>query len=229
MKTLKVTLELLSDTLSGSGEGFGAMIDTDVQYDEFGIPFISAKRIKGCLKNSLHDLLEMPAVSDNKFQGQSEAERKESRKEIIEKVFGKAGAVNSTSFAIGDFLLEDHEAIKTWFAYLIEKYPGIFSSEKILSAFTNTRKQTKIGNDEVAEPHSLRTSRVVNRGIKLETDICFEEEDKEVEGLLALSCANLRRIGTKRNRGLGDVRCELIGDIVSLAINDLEKSTLRER
>ena len=39
MKTLTIELKLLSNTLIGSGEGFGAIIDTDVVFDETGIPY----------------------------------------------------------------------------------------------------------------------------------------------------------------------------------------------
>jgi len=217
MKTIKMKVELISDTISGSGEGFGAIIDTDCQYDEYGIPFISAKRIKGTLRNSLNDLLEMPAVSKaNNFVDEADREK------VLDTVFGKKGSMQSSSIAISDFVVENYDLAKSWFSYLIDQYPNIFSSETILSTFTNIRTQTEIENG-IAVPHSLRTSRAVNKGLKFMADITIEKEDEKIEELLALACANLRRIGTKRNRGLGDIQCELIGDIVPTAISKFEK------
>lgn len=47
MAVFTFNLELLSDTLIGSGEGWGATIDTDVVFDDFGLPYIPARRVKG--------------------------------------------------------------------------------------------------------------------------------------------------------------------------------------
>jgi CRISPR-associated protein Csx10 len=216
MKKIKMTIELLSDTLSGSGEGFGAIIDTDVQYDEFGIPFISSKRVKGLLRNSLVDLFDMPAIKN--IIGATK------RNEILSKLFGKAGSVLPSSVEISDFFIDDYDQVKSWFSYLKTSYQNIFSAEKILAAFTNIRTQTMLDENEIAADHSLRTSRVVNRGLNFEAEVIFEEEDEESEKYLALACANLRRIGMKRNRGLGDVKCDLIGDLVPISIDNLKLS-----
>ena len=51
MMNHKINVKLKSDALIGSGEGFGAIIDTDVVFDEVGIPYIPGRRIKGCLKD----------------------------------------------------------------------------------------------------------------------------------------------------------------------------------
>jgi CRISPR-associated protein Csx10 len=208
MKTIKMTIELLSDTLSGSGEGFGAIIDTDVQYDEFGIPYISSKRIKGLLKNSLSDIFDMPAINEPR------------KEEILNKLFGEKGSVLPSSLEMSDFFIVDYENAKVWFGYLRESYPDIFSSEKILSSFTNIRRQTRVENG-VAADHSLRTFRVVNKKTRFEADITLDDEFEEY---FALACANLRRIGGKRNRGLGKVTCKLEGDIITDAIANLKKS-----
>jgi CRISPR-associated protein Csx10 len=213
-----MTIELLSDTLSGSGEGFGAVIDTDVQYDECGIPYISSKRIKGSLRNSLNDLLIMPAVwkaldfKDDK-----------GKDKILDKYFGEKGAVQSSPFSISNFVIEDYELVKPWFAFLKTKYSSIFSNEIILSSFTNIRRQTSVDDEGIALEHSLRTSRVVNKKLKFVADITFENEDLEIEKYLSLACANLKRIGLKRNRGLGEIRCSLEGNLIPAAISNFEE------
>lgn len=216
MKKIKMTIELLADTLSGSGEGFGAIIDTDVQYDGSGIPYISSKRVKGALRNSLHDILEMPAFKRN---------QKINKQTILDSVFGKKGSAQSTSLEMSDFFIEDYNTSKKWFDFLKEKYPSIISSEKILSTFTNIRMQTKVDKKGIAEKHSLRTSRVVNKGLKLHAEITIDENNVDCVQYLPLACANLRRIGTKRNRGLGEVKCELIGISLSDSLENM-KNTL---
>lgn len=217
MKKIRMTIELLSDTLPGSGKGFGAVIDSDVQYDECGIPYFPSKRVKGSLRNSLNDLLEMPAVWNA-----LNIKDKENKERILDSVFGKRGEVQPSIFEISDFQIKDYGSVKSWFNYLKYQYPDILSNEKILSTLTNIRRQTSI-KDGVAIEHSLRSSRVVNKGLIFEAYIDFDNDNKDNEQLLALACANLRRIGLKRNRGLGSIKCELEKDLTKTAISNLKK------
>ena len=43
---MKIIIRLLSDLCTCSGETYNSIVDTDVVYDEYGIPYIPAKRIK---------------------------------------------------------------------------------------------------------------------------------------------------------------------------------------
>jgi CRISPR-associated protein Csx10 len=147
----------------------------------------------------------------------------EEKKLILNKYFGERGTVQSSAFSISNFVIEDYELVKPWFAYLKTQYPSIFSNEIILSSFTNIRRQTKVDDEGIAEDHSLRTSRVVNKKLKFVAEITFENEDLEFEKYLALACANLKRIGLKRNRGLGEIRCSLEGNLIPAAISNFEK------
>lgn len=59
---MKITIELLSDICIGSGESYNSVIDTDVTYDDYGLPYIPAKRIKGCIREAgleLKDFFEL--------------------------------------------------------------------------------------------------------------------------------------------------------------------------
>jgi CRISPR/Cas system CMR subunit Cmr4 (Cas7 group RAMP superfamily) len=79
MKTYTLKLTLLSPCLIGSGEGFGAVIDSDIVFDEFGIPYIPAKRIKGCLRDSAIEVCEMFKLGRYKnvcFRGMKDSENK---------------------------------------------------------------------------------------------------------------------------------------------------------
>ena len=59
MLNYQIKIILKSDTLIGSGEGFGSIIDTDVVFDDLGIPYIPAKRVKGIMLESAEELNEM--------------------------------------------------------------------------------------------------------------------------------------------------------------------------
>lgn len=43
---MKLKIELLSDFCTGSGEGFNSTVDTDAVFDEYGFPYIPAKRLR---------------------------------------------------------------------------------------------------------------------------------------------------------------------------------------
>ena len=45
-------IELMSDLCPGSGFSYAGIIDSDVSFDTFGFPYISGKRIKGCMRET---------------------------------------------------------------------------------------------------------------------------------------------------------------------------------
>jgi CRISPR-associated protein Csx10 len=52
-----IQIQLLSDTLIGAAEGYGAVIDKDSVFDEVGLPIIPGKRVKGIFREQA-DLLQ---------------------------------------------------------------------------------------------------------------------------------------------------------------------------
>jgi hypothetical protein len=71
-----------------------------------------------------------------------------------------------------------------------------------------------------------RTMRALKAGMFFEGEVYFLNKDDEVTDLMALSCENLRRIGTMRNRGFGSVNCALLTEnqnIFEKTISKLEK------
>lgn len=51
MRNYRIKIELLSDMCVSDGGIYNSAIDTDICYDEYGFPYIPAKRLKGCLRN----------------------------------------------------------------------------------------------------------------------------------------------------------------------------------
>ena len=48
----KLIITLKSDLCAGSGYSYAGIIDNDICYDAFGIPYIAARRLKGCLREA---------------------------------------------------------------------------------------------------------------------------------------------------------------------------------
>jgi CRISPR/Cas system CSM-associated protein Csm3 (group 7 of RAMP superfamily) len=205
--TLKITLE--SSMLPGSGSGAGAMIDNDVVFDERGIPCIPAKRIKGCLLDAALEVLEMFSVNpENEHLAGFTIEN-------INDLFGRPFDRKKSPFTLENLFLEEHKAIHLWLDYLMAQNNSIFSVEKIKNHFTELRTSTAINQKTgVAEKHTLRTSRLLRKSLvfkgNLALDIPDDDQHRDVMlKILAFACANFKTMGTRRNRGTGDITCTL--------------------
>ena len=56
MRNYRIKIELLSDMCVSDGGIYNSAIDTDICYDEYGFPYIPAKRLKGCLRECALEL-----------------------------------------------------------------------------------------------------------------------------------------------------------------------------
>ena len=65
---MKITIKLLSDLCTCSGETYNSVVDMDVVYDEDGIPYIPAKRIKGCIREAALEMKEMGFISEAQYE-----------------------------------------------------------------------------------------------------------------------------------------------------------------
>ncbi|MGN0605988.1 MAG: RAMP superfamily CRISPR-associated protein [Oscillospiraceae bacterium] len=189
-KILKI--ELKSDLCTADGDGFGSVIDTDICVTDMGIPYIPARRIKGCMKEA--------------------AEYIAADKEIIKKIFGITGNDKSGSLRISDALIENADALEYEISKIKEKKP--FYAEETTRLFTQIKAATAVEESGKAMENSLRFMRVVNRYAPWDKEknlvFCAEAEiDEEYEKQLERICKALRHIGYKRNRGFGVVKCTI--------------------
>lgn len=182
-KNLKITLR--SDLCAGVGKHFAAIIDLDTALDEYGLPYIPSRRLKGCLREIAEMFLDV---------------------DTINKLFGVSGSNSSGSIHIGDARVKDYDDVVKAI-----KSDKTASPEKITELFCSVRGETAIEND-TAKDGSLRYIRVVNMlspidGEPLEfiAPIDFDCD----EAIMKKIVSGLRNIGYHRNRGLGTVKCTL--------------------
>lgn len=193
---MKIEMTLLSDSIPGSGEGIAGIIDSDIIYDEFGIPFIPAKRIKGILKESARDLLDVGKLPQTQ----------------IDKLFGVRGSEKGTYFKISDGYVSDYDTIRVFLKVVNNNYKkaaALFNPEAVLDYFSYTRSQTTINEDGVAQEDTLRTFRILKRGLTFSFDVVCPAEHK-ID--LTRICKVTRSFGTSRTRGAGAIKLELIDE-----------------
>ncbi|MBC8213795.1 MAG: hypothetical protein H8E71_04060 [Candidatus Marinimicrobia bacterium] len=196
METMKFTIKLLSDTLPGSGMSGSAVIDSDVTADSYGIPFIPAKRVKGLLRESLMEVFEMIGgkIDKDKING----------------LFGKIGDAESKSLFVSDVKMKESDNLHEWldWAKSSEVWKGYFQSSAIKDAYSTIRQQTKLENG-IAAKHSLRTFRVLNKGLEFEGVISKEKFNDTEKEMLQLAFSNMRYLGISRNRGFGRIEANI--------------------
>lgn len=187
--TFRITLK--SDLCVASGYSFAGVIDTDAVFDEFGIPYIPARRIKGCLREAA-ELIEIKE---------------------IDRMFGRSGDNHPGSLYISDAMIENYEEVKKECQTAMAT--GAITREEIADAFSYVRGQTKIDEQSgIKADNTLRYIRVVKQKSPIEngnmvflSEIRFDDDQKDD---LENAAKALKNIGMNRNRGLGSVHCEFI-------------------
>lgn len=144
-------IRLLSDLCVADGGIYNSSIDTDICYDSYGLPFIPAKRIKGCLRECGIELRdwgeELP----------------------LEEIFGAEGNRAGKLIIRNAYLPE-----RTAYVKEIRKADGsaVGHPQNVLHLFSYIRNQTSIEQESgVAKESSLRTMRVVKKGLEFTAQV----------------------------------------------------------
>lgn len=194
MRELKLILQ--SDLCAGSGEATGMTVDSDICIDDYGFPYIPARRLKGVLRDAADMLCAGGATN----------------KEQVNTLFGVGE--NAGLFRITDAVLPGIESLRACAADAPKCLERAAAPLNISRLFTSIRGQTALENG-VAKKGALRYTRVLDRHNALHpgqaTELTAQVELKADANkeLFRLCCKAVRHIGSDRNRGLGNVRLEL--------------------
>lgn len=193
MSNYVIEIELLSETILGSGNVVPGFVDLEVVHDENGLPYLNGKTLKGRLRKEAENIV---ALGNEIFFEES-----------LNNIFGSSnkGILNKITFS----KCEVSDNIKK----LIEsqlKNSNEIEANDILDALTDVRYFTSIEKNGTKKDGSLRTIRVINKKLRLIGNItCLNKLEEKEEMLLALSVAGLKHIGLMCSRGKGNVRCLL--------------------
>lgn len=191
---MRIDITLKSDLCTSAGENYNAALDTDVVYDEYGFPYIPAKRLKGLIREAALELVEFEIFP----------------KEDYDFLFGTEG-IKSAAFILDDAYIEKYAQ------YISDlkkcKNKEIKHQQRVLNQYTYIRTQTALTSEGTAKENSLRTFRVVNRGLKFAAQLKIDKSLTEVqEELLETAISMVKHIGKNRTRGLGLVEMKLINE-----------------
>ncbi len=196
----EIHITLYSDFCSGNGYSYYGTIDSEAEHDTFGLPFIPARRLKGCLRECARLLRDSGLWEEST--------------DPLNYLFGVSGDDSTKGIRIENAYISGYEQIKVGLKLLqenkeIKKY---ILPDEVLDLFSDVKAQTKMENG-VADDNSLRFTRIIhqfspfNKENRLEFIAKVEYPDDQEDKLKQI-CKALRHIGMNRNRGLGCVKCE---------------------
>lgn len=199
-----IKIKLLSDTSFSRGDGVAGLIDSEVEHDRYGFPYLRGRTLKGLLSEECDNLILLLPQS-----------QRQQWIEVRYRLFGKAGSTQETiaKIHIGDACLPLplRKAVEQQ-----QQEDGLPTPEDVLNSLTGIRQQTAIDPESgTPDPHSLRNARVVIRDRhdaqpSYKAPLFFDIDPvDEMLALLGAGALALRRIGSDRNRGRGHVQCSL--------------------
>jgi len=193
-------IELLSDSTFSRGEGAAGVVDTEIERDDYGMPFIGGKTVRGLLRDAWLSMAphfpELEAAAT--------------------RVLGRSQALDETChLRIGDALLP--EPMRRVVRQAVERPDHPLTPTMILDGFTSIRYQTAESRETGApERTTLRASRVVLRGCYFEASLAWLHGYQPVQAdlqVLSLCALATRHGGLLRNRGRGHILLTLDGDL----------------
>lgn len=190
MSKYQIKITLLSDLCVSDGGVYNSMIDVDVCYDAWGFPYIPAKRLKGCLREC--------ACEWNDWGGSIQTEA----------IFGTEGS-GKGDIRLSNAYLENYQEMRQEIADAGSHM--IVHPQNILNQFTYLRTQTSVDTETgVAEDGSLRTMRVIKKGLIFYSEVSLDKTYKED---LERCCTIFTHLGMARTRGLGEVEVSLVDKV----------------
>lgn len=183
--TLKIILQ--SDMCCGTGTGDGVRFDILSAYDEYGLPYIPAKRLKGLLREQMEFLSNCGYLNWSK----------------IDTLFGNGSQAGSIT--VSNAHIQNADPIKRALNQYFLKDGTIYTPSTVQNVYTVARHATAIEKG-VAKDKSLRTFGAVPKGTIFQAQISYPPD---AERNIARAVGLLNQIGLSRTRGFGEVVCSL--------------------
>lgn len=187
MKVATLKIRLQSDMCCGTGTGDGVRFDILSTYDEYGLPYIPAKRLKGLLREQMEFLSNCGYLNWSK----------------IDTLFGNGSQAGSIT--VSNAHIQNADSIKRALNQYFLNDGTIYTPATVQNVYTVARHATAIEKG-VAKDKSLRTIGAVPKGTIFQAQISYPQG---AERNIARAVGLLNQIGLSRTRGFGEVVCSL--------------------
>ncbi|MYK17326.1 hypothetical protein F4055_04045 [Candidatus Poribacteria bacterium] len=203
MTSYVLKIKLISPLTSAAGEGRVGVVDTEVAFDDLGLPIIPGRRLKGLWRDAYRDVVESWQQC-----GQDTTS--------VEQIFGDSGQGTHDGDAcihIANAELKNTTSLKEWLEYLQHDKVRKLHPDDVVQHYATVRSQTAIERlTGSAKENTLRLTRTLKSGLVFWARVNFNEitPDPALLNALALGAVSLKYMGTARTRGLGKVNCQFL-------------------
>lgn len=192
---MEIRMELLSDTIFGSGESVPGGEDISILTDGLGFPFFKGETFKGIIREEMGRYLDWTGKGEEQTQ------------KTLERYFGKAGGEDDP----GKLVFSNFELSGAVRQAVIEQIETDFpdagqgAADIVTGCLSSMRTFTAIENGSVKKG-SLRSARCVSRGLCFYSIVSNLPEEETEREMLKEVISLVKYIGSLRNRGFGRVR-----------------------
>lgn len=198
---MELHLTLIGDASFAGGEGVAGLLDSELQHDACGQPYLRGRSLKGLLAEECANLLDS-------LRRQGDNLAKERLEVAASALFGIPGADASSqgglNIADAQLPADLRAAIKR------DIQSNRLTPNEVLESLSAIRRRTAMNDQGAPLAGSLRSMRVLLRQTCLIAGLSFSQgPNQDQRALLAACTMSLRRGGSDRNRGLGRLRVRL--------------------
>lgn len=202
IKKYKIEVILKSETIFGSGNSLGSIINEEVLHDDEGFPYYNAKTLKGKIRKE----------AENIYVNIGGARLGKAFINIFGSEFNKGNQHIDGKVKFSNLGLSNE--IKNNLKFLMNE--RIITKNEVLNSLTNIRQFIKIENNNAVDG-ALRSIRTIKPELKFVSEIeCDFENGSLEEALLYCSLGNLKYLGMNNSKGRGEVECKLIREGINL-------------
>lgn len=209
----RLRIELKSATCPAAGIGRPGYVDREVCFDDFGLPYIPGRRLKGLLRDAYEQVFE---TAEGGLPDRSP------------RLFGAIGDRQPGAVRFGTARLQRHGELANWINAAFQERSLAINRDRVIAHYTEIRRQTAIDTaTEAPKRDTLRATRVLRRGLIFHALIDGLSDDSAP--MIGLAAAALHFIGSSRTRGLGHVECrlEIADSIDAPATNDVTEAAIQ--
>ncbi|MBI5650395.1 MAG: hypothetical protein HZC40_08120 [Chloroflexi bacterium] len=213
METFWLGFTLESDATFGRGDGVAGLVDAEVQHDEYGLPMLNGRTLKGLLAAECAEIL-------FSIERALPAERVQRWTTAAQGLFGNHG---SRADAVARMRVSD-ACLPQDLREAIAEDARLGGTKRLstLDSLTAIRRQTAM-DAAIGAPqeNTLRASRVILRETPFEARLDFADQPTQDELALLAACVKaFRRAGTGKTRGHGRLVATLYDGANGRAITD---------
>jgi len=203
MTQYQIQLKLLSDTTFSRGDGVAGLLDREVEHDEYGLPYLHGRTLKGLLGEEADNLLDAMRLIDKDAANKWRKTR--------DNLFGTGGSDEKVGANVHYSPAQLPADLRETVQKTMEAEGNRLTRQDVLESLTSVRRQTAVNGDGLPHDGSLRSMRVIVRQTTFISKLhCSKMLDAKEIALLSAAVMALRRAGTGRNRGRGHLQADLL-------------------